>query len=285
MVRDHPFNGRRAAIATLHGKERVVGPVMKQWFGINLESTIDVDTDALGTFTGEIARSGDMLDAARAKARLAIKETGATVGIGSEGAFGPHPSVPFLASGVEVMVLIDAESDLEIVVQRRTKTNYDSLLFRPGNDLSAFLHRIGFPTHAVIVRPGTRGDSTTPLKGIMDLSRLSSAIDKSSAMSDDGSVFIQTDMRAHMNPTRMKSLGFVARLLALRMARLCPSCSAPGFALSDVLRGVPCEQCGAPTRRIRAEIHNCSKCGLQQVRRMRPETMRAAALWCDICNP
>lgn len=285
MVRDHPFNGRRTAIATLHGKERVVGPVMKQWFGINLESTIDVDTDALGTFTGEVARSGDMLDAARAKARLAIKETGATVGIGSEGAFGPHPSIPFLASGVEVMVLIDAESDLEIVVQRRTKTNYDSLLFRPGNDLSPFLHRIGFPAHAVIVRPGTRGDLTTHLKGIMDLSRLSSAIEESSAMSDDGSVFIQTDMRAHMNPTRMKSLGFVARLLALRMARLCPSCSAPGFALSDVLRGVPCEECGAPTRRIRAEIHTCSKCGLQQVRRMRPETMRAAALWCDICNP
>ena len=70
MARLHPFHGQRAAIATMHGGERVVGPALAQWFGLRLDRAEGVDTDTLGTFTGEIERQGSMLDAARAKARL-----------------------------------------------------------------------------------------------------------------------------------------------------------------------------------------------------------------------
>jgi len=94
MIRAHPLHGRRAAIATMHGKERAVGPKLKQWFNIDLETAEDVDTDALGTFTGEIPRLGQMLDSARAKALMAIEKTGASIGLGSEGAYArPKASV------------------------------------------------------------------------------------------------------------------------------------------------------------------------------------------------
>lgn len=285
MIQAHPFVGRRAAIATMHRKERVIGPIWERWFGMALETAGDVDTDALGTFTGETPRLGDMLDAARAKARLAIDRTGAPIGLGSEGAFGPHPVIPFLASGLEVVLLVDAEMDIEIVAQRRTATNYDSTLARPGEDIAPFLDRIGFPDHAVVVRPEGRSDATDLVKGVADASDLRRAIDRASAHSVSGAALVQTDMRAHLNPKRMKSIGYVARRLALRAARLCPDCRTPGYGLADVLRGLPCEACDAPTRRIRAEIHRCLKCGFQRIRREKPHSMRAPAIWCDVCNP
>ena len=150
MIDAHPFAGRRAAIATMHGKERVIGPILKRWFGMEIETAEGVDTDALGTFTGEIPRLGDMRDAARAKARLAIERTGVAIGLGSEGAFGPHPVAPFLASGLEVLLLLDVETNLEIVAQRRTATNYDSS--------SPFWRTSAFPDMRLSCDP--RGDRT-----------------------------------------------------------------------------------------------------------------------------
>jgi predicted Zn-ribbon and HTH transcriptional regulator len=285
MAREHPYRGRRAAIATLHGKERVIGPALSRFLALRLEPATDVDTDSLGTFTGEIARAGSMLDAARAKARLAMARTGAGIGLGSEGAFGPHPAVPFLASGVEVVVLIDGASGQEIVAQRRTRTNYESTTVRPGDDLSAFLERILFPSHAVIVRPERGADPFDVVKGVSDRRALGEAVAKMAAASDTGRALVQTDMRAHLNPTRMKAIGFVARALALRAARLCPACGAPGFGVEDVLRGLPCADCGAPTRLVRAELHRCRLCGFETQKRVRPASLRAEAKWCDLCNP
>ena len=285
MTLIHPFKGRRAAIATMHGKEGVIAPVLGRWLGLSVERAEGVDTDSLGTFTGEIARAGDMAAAARAKALLAIERTGATIGLGSEGAFGPHPVVPFLASGVELIVLVDAENNQEIKAQRRTRTNYDFVTATPDEDLSAFLSRIGFPAHAVIVRPEHCDDAFVVQKGVNDLRVLRAAVAEMSQRSESGRALVQTDMRAHLNPTRMKTIAFVARALALRAARLCPMCGTPGFGLTDVARGLPCADCGAPTRLMRAEIHGCGRCAHRIMRRERPASMRADAMWCDLCNP
>lgn len=284
-MREHPYRGRRAAIATMHGKEGVIGAVLTKCLGMPVELAADVDTDSLGTFTGEIARKGAMLDAARAKARLAMARTGAGIGLGSEGSFGPHPVVPFLASGVEVIVLIDGANGQEIVAQRRTRTNYDSLVARPGDDVSAFLERILFPSHAVIVRPERNADVFQLVKGVSQRHALDAAVEEMAALSTTGRAVVQTDMRAHLNPTRMRSIGFVAKALAVRAARLCAACGAPGFGVEEVLRGLPCADCGAPTRRIRAELHRCRLCGFEKQKHTRPPTLRAEAVWCDFCNP
>jgi hypothetical protein len=285
MRERHPYHGRRAAIGTMHAKERVIAPVLSRCLGIIVECAEGIDTDALGTFSGEIPRAGDMVEAARAKAHLAMARSGARIGIGSEGAFGPHPLVPFLASGMELIALIDAEDANEILVQRRTKTNFESAFVMPEEDIAPFLARVGFPQHAVIVRPKGRCDAVGLAKGITDAQALRRAIAAASALSEEGRALVQTDMRAHLNPTRMKTIDFLARALALRAARLCPKCRTPGFGAIDALRGLACEDCGAPTRRIRAELHGCRKCRFQRVRRERSPSMRAAAMWCDLCNP
>jgi Kef-type K+ transport system membrane component KefB len=45
-----------------------------------------------------------------------------------------------------------------------------------------------------------------------------------------GQVWLEADMRAHRNPTRMRSIRRVGVALARRLATPCPSCMAPGWA-------------------------------------------------------
>lgn len=280
----HPYRGLWAAIATMHGKERALAPPLSQWFGMTVTAAPNIDTDALGTFTGEIARKGTMLDAARAKARLAIERTGAPLGIGSEGAFGPDPLCPFIAAGRELIVMIEAATGHEIVVHRRTPTNFDHVVVAPKDDIGAFLTRIGFPEHALVVRPdGAKAADIA--KGIRDHQRLTEEIARLAKLSPDGRVRLETDMRAHLNPTRMTAINRTARWLALRVARCCHACSTPGFGIIDVERGLPCNGCNEPTQLIVAEKHGCGACKFSMRRRIRPAGLRAEPLWCQECNP
>ena len=123
--------------ATMHAKERAVARPFSRWLGAAVTVAPGIDTDAFGTFTGEIVRQGTMLDAARAKALAAIKATGLELGLGSEGSFGPHPAVPFIASGTEVLLCQDRKRGLEIHEMVVTdRTNYQSFACRPGEDIT-----------------------------------------------------------------------------------------------------------------------------------------------------
>jgi hypothetical protein len=81
------------ALGTIHGKEHAVAPPLAT-IGVAV-LLADLKTDRFGTFAGDVARTGTMLDAARAKAHAASKATGLPVARASEGAHGPHPFVPF----------------------------------------------------------------------------------------------------------------------------------------------------------------------------------------------
>ncbi len=88
----HPtYAGQRIALLTQHGKERVIAPVLDAALGCRVERIGCYDTDQLGTFTRDIPRPGSQVDAARTKARIGMALSGLTVGIASEGSFGPDP--------------------------------------------------------------------------------------------------------------------------------------------------------------------------------------------------
>ena len=63
------YAGRRAVLTTMHGKEEAIRPPFETLLGLRIEGSEGIDTDSLGTFTGEIAREGSMLDIAIRKAR------------------------------------------------------------------------------------------------------------------------------------------------------------------------------------------------------------------------
>lgn len=88
------YEHETAVLATMHGKQVAVGPPFREILGLKLRLPDDIDTDALGTFTGEVERKGTMLETAIAKARLGMELTGSKLGLASEGSYGPHPVAP-----------------------------------------------------------------------------------------------------------------------------------------------------------------------------------------------
>ena len=54
------FEGRKLLIATKHKKEIVIAPILEKELGVTCFVAPDLDTDELGTFTGEVERRDDI---------------------------------------------------------------------------------------------------------------------------------------------------------------------------------------------------------------------------------
>ncbi len=70
------FSGRKLVIATKHKKEKIIGPLAASRLGVLPVVPAGLDTDQLGTFTGEIERPADPLTTARKKCEMAMALTG-----------------------------------------------------------------------------------------------------------------------------------------------------------------------------------------------------------------
>ena len=282
-----PYAGQRAVLATMHGKGTAIAPAFRDVLRMRLDTAVDLDTDALGTFTGEIPRAGNILDTAIAKARLGMAAAGLPIGIASEGSYGPHPLVPFMAGGVELMVLVDDRRG--IVVSEHLIEDapvFGHALAACPAELEDFLKRHRFPSHALIVRPNLGATPTARIhKGVRDRRVLADAVADAATASLDGKALVEADMRAHMNPTRMASIARLARILAARMATRCPACGSPGFGRVDVEAGLPCEACEAPTARVHHEVLGCAACAHRAQRARSDGRTHAEAGECDLCNP
>ncbi len=282
MILDHPLRGRSARLATLHGKEADVAPPFLEILGMDVRA-VALDTDALGTFAGEVPRSHGPLETAIIKARMAIEATGVDVGLGSEGTIGPHPDVPFMTCDTETLACVLVDLDI-VVHETATEIGVPAHGFDvSGQDVSLKdLERVGFPSHGVIVRPS--GSFDPIFKGLHDQQSLDNAVRSARACSADGTVRVESDFRAHHHPVRRTVIARAARSLAARLARTCPDCGSPGWGRSEVLAGAPCSYCAAPTGLAMAEIHGCPAC---EARRVVPLVAAEGvdARHCPWCNP
>lgn len=270
------YNDRQAVLTSKHDKEKAIVLPFQAGLGLQVRSAPDIDTDLLGTFTGEIERKGTPVETAVKKARLGMRELKLPLGLASEGSFGPHPLLIYIPGTQEFMVFIDEELGIQITEQIiSTETNYNSTSVSSVAELEDFLGRVRFPSHGLIVRPNDLrpsfiekagsillGRKTTSLivKGISTLEELEKAIDNSKAESSDRMAYVETDMRAHMNPTRQRVIRTLAIKLARRLQKVCPDCACPGFGRTDVVLGLPCSECGYPSDAPMFEIHSCAKC-------------------------
>lgn len=281
-----PYHGRRASLATKHGKAVACGRPFRHALGVELIVPNDLDTDALGTFSGEIPRQGAPEAVCLHKARLGMAATGLRLGFASEGSFGPHPFVPFIPADYEILTFVDDDRGL-VIIERvlSVATNFGHREARSVDELSDWLAAVGFPLHGLIVRPKSAGLGTSIDKGVTSIERLTSAIDRAAAASDEGLASVETDMRAHLNPTRMTVIRKLAFRLARRLATPCPGCAAPGFGRTGEVSGLPCEWCESATEMIRLESWNCAACSYHEERLRRDGLRRAPAQHCPHCNP
>lgn len=262
-------------LATRHAKDRALARIFAR-LGFKIVVPPDLDTDSLGAFAGGPARALPPAQAALAKAKLGLAAYPARYALASEGSFGPHPFMPFAAAGEEWLVLLDSETGV-VVRHRRlsARTNFAHREVRIGDDLSPFLARALFPSHALVA---TAPDLTVE-KGLADRATLDARLAR------HGSLRLETDMRAHANPTRMREIRRAGLEFARRLATPCPVCAAPGFGKVGARPGLRCEACGAATPMTASEIHGCEICGHREDRPRADGLSAAPSLHCPACNP
>ena len=268
---------KEIAFLTCHQKEKVVATVLLKQ-GYVIRTVNDFDTDNLGTFTGEVERVLTQAQTALKKAQLATELTQCRYGLGSEGSFGPHPQVFLLPWNLEVLALWDRLHEHAIyAIFGSSATNFASEKINSVDHALSFAQKIGFPSHGLIL--GTPTDSYFA-KGIKDAAALTDRVH--AALKISASVWLETDMRAHMNPSRMQTIQQTAEKLSALLQSFCPHCKLPGYGLTEMLKGAPCEICASPTRIPSAEKWGCLHCKFSEVH---PLLELAPAKNCDVCNP
>lgn len=264
----------------MHGKHAALAeglaPIALAW----LATPAGFDSDRFGTFTREVPRAGTQLEAARAKADAVLAALPeADLGVASEGAFGPHPALPIVPAGRELVLLRDRQG-AELIGQDLTlDTNYAQAEFDSLDALIAFAERTGFPEHGVLLlAPGGVPPVT---RDVADRAALIAAAQ--ARLATGGRLWIETDMRAHRNPRRMAAIARAAADAARRWAARCPACGRPDFVPRREA-GRPCAWCGGPTEEPWREFADCAGCGHCAMTLIEPER-RADPGCCPNCNP
>jgi len=271
----------------MHRKERVMASLLERGLGVEVKVPPNFDTDAFGSFTREIARPGPQQATARLKAEKALDLMGETLAIASEGSFGPHPAIPWLPGNRELVLLLDLTHNLEIVGEAlTTETNHAWATVKSVAEAQSFAQKVGFPEHGLVVMTHPHTEVAEEIvKGITTPEQLTETVTQFLAASANGSVHLETDMRAQYNPTRMRVIAQATADLVRKAQQRCPQCSRPGFAIATQHPGLPCAWCGQPTSLIRSVVYQCSGCRFLQEKPYPAGVTIADPAYCDACNP
>lgn len=281
------FNDRLAILGTMHHKEKAIAPILEQELGIKILVPPNFNTDVFGTFTREVKRPDVQIATARLKAEKALEVTGEKLAIASEGSFAPHPFLPYIYANREVVILLDKQNDLEIIGEEfSVDTNFNHQLIENIPEAYNFAQKVGFPEHGLIIYyEELTNNNPQIIKGITTEEQLLEAINLVFHNSQIVKVYIETDMRALYNPTRMKNIEKATVNLIKKINNCCPQCTAPGFEITQRIQGLPCEICHTPTTLTLAVIYQCKKCSFIQ-KQLFPDAIEFAnPSQCMYCNP
>jgi hypothetical protein len=277
------FAGRKLVIATKHGKESVIAPRIEEALGVQCFVPKRFDSDLFGTFTGEVERLDDPIATARKKCLYAMEKETCDMAIASEGSFGAHPTLYFVPADDEFLLFIDKKNQLEILVREvSTATNFDGAHVQYDKEIKAFAEKVKFPAHAIIARRH-KDDAFSIEKNIHSWDKLLRIAEK--YIAQYGSFYLETDMRAMNNPSRMKVIELAAIKLIDKINSLCPSCKTPGFGITEAKTGLPCAHCNSPTHSVFSHIYQCAKCNHQNELKFPNNIKHEDPMYCDLCNP
>jgi len=276
------FKGRNLIIATKHEKEKVIAPILEKILGVKCKVAENFDTDSLGTFTGEIERLDNPFTAAKNKCLLAMELNNCDMAVASEGSFGPHPALGFIYVDDEILLFIDKKNNLEISVRELSiETNFNAQEVTTEEQLIEFATNAKFPSHGLILRQSNK-DHLDIVKGITDWALLKKHFNE--LKHKYGAAYIETDMRAMYNPSRMKVIQDASSRLAEKINTNCPYCNVPGFGIIAAKPGLPCSQCSFPTKSTMAYEYKCKSCSFTEERKILHDKQEDP-MYCDICNP
>jgi hypothetical protein len=276
------YAAKRVAFLTQHGKESLIAPLLEPALGCEILRAEGYDTDMLGTFSGDIKRVDSQLKTAKRKARIGMRLTGLTIGLGSEGAFVPDPYGGLMPWNIEVLSWLDDVHGLEIVGMAQGPARSMQRSIRNETELEAFAKEAGFPEHHLLLRPQNETDLRMQ-KGLSTWADLNQAFAQCLRASENACVFAENDLRAFCNPTRQWMIRRAAEDLLKKIQSACPVCHMPGFCKISHTPGLPCGVCRCPTKLAKAFQWQCAACAFTQ--EVPATESHADASRCDVCNP
>lgn len=277
------FKNRTVVISTMHCKEQVIQPILEENLLLRCVLPDAIDTDSLGTFSGEIPRLEDPLTTLRMKCELGLRSSKADLAIASEGSFGQHPYLFFAQANEEIVLLKDQRYQFEITGSYlTTDTNHSGQEVYNWKQALEFAEKALFPSHGLILKSGKNAASCIQ-KGITEYEHLASFTRK--LLETNGSAWIETDMRALYNPTRMNAIRKATENLVEKLTSYCPDCGFPGFWITGSHSGLPCSACGYPTRSVYAHTYSCIRCNCSEERKFPFGRQHEDPMYCDVCNP
>ncbi len=245
--------------------------------GFKLCSETGFDTDQLSTFSGARSGATSLRGTALQKAKLGAELGNTRYGLGSEGSFGLDPFIELTPWNTEVLAWWDRVEQYAVYAfVQGPETNFNRKFVDSVEEAERFVTQCKFPAHGVIIgKPGE-------VDYYQDLANTEQMKDMLVRLLPQSAVWLETDMRAHRNPTRMRMIERCARRLAMNLRSACPVCSKAGFVAVAQIPGAVCESCGAKTAAARAELFNCLSCGHEEERKL---SSLAPASRCDHCTP
>ena len=277
------FRRKVLHMVSRHQKQQYIEPVLASRLGFICKTVSEVDTDLLGTFSGEVARTLSPVACAREKCKRAREYVNDGYLLASEGSFGPHPTLGWVTAGEEWLLLYDIEEDAELIVRDITlDTCFLGKAIANEQQCLEFLQRVGFPNQGVIVKSSQEQseiifkNGSTPEEIVKNMHNM---------LNEKGNCYIETDMRAMFNPTRQQHLNKLAGLLADKLNSICPDCGWYGFSVTSVERGLPCSWCGTPTHSVSNEIYTCNRCNCNQNKKFPQGIQQEDPQYCNQCNP
>lgn len=275
----HPYQGISAAFPTKHQKEKIVSPIFAAR-DIKLIVS-EVDTDLLGTFSGEIPRIGTPKEVVLKKARLGITDSGLPFAVASEGSIAADPLIPFVISDIECMAWIDVMRNIEIVEFYRSLDIIAArTIITKSDSLEDFLKRADFPNHSLITR--SENGSGRIYKGLNSIESLRKSLNK--LWIDSEKLIIESDLRAHHSPSRRQNIAILAARLVNRLSQLCPKCQIPGWGQVGELYGVECRECEfIENQAVNGKVFGCASCDYVEKELNEKRFIEPAE--CSFCNP
>lgn len=276
--------GRKLYLATMHGKEWAIAPILDKELDVRCVVVKGLDTDVLGTFTGDVLRANSVLSTARAKCDLLKAQLpNVDLVISSEGSFGPHPLSHFVAANEELLLIKDYKYGLEYGAKvTSSNTNYSYAEVTEMHEAILFAKQIGFPQHALVVRDCNTGFDLLH-KGIDKECKLTEVV--MACIAKYGKARLETDMRAMFNPTRMQVISKAAHQLVKDINRVCLECGVPGMHFKEKVVGLPCSLCGSATESVKSVVYVCQQCKSEWTDNYPNNVQCEDPMYCNYCNP
>jgi hypothetical protein len=277
------FKDRSLFIASMHGKEQAIAPLLEKELGVNCFTIEGFNTDCYGTFSGEIEREGSPLETIRKKCIAGMNLAQSELGIATEGSFGPHPFLFGVPAHEEILILIDQKNNIEITAKSLvTETNFLGRVIPNVQALMEFMVEVKFPSHGIILKD----KATHFLEAFKNARSNDELFAQFHAFQQKyGSVYAETDMRAMYNPTRMSVIKRVCQKLIEKVKNTCPLCLTPGFDVVERIPGLPCSFCKMPTDSIVTERFACQACQHSLQKTRGDGKAFEDPMYCSVCNP